>query len=72
LSTSPRRLGIALICLGVVVLIMAVVEHVLRIRVLKKQGLPPDSGSFRPIGSAVVMLVIALVALLSVFLRWQL
>jgi putative membrane protein len=72
LGTSARRLGLVLICLGVVVLIMAIVEHVLRIRALKKQGLPSDSGSYRPIGSAAVMLTIGLVALLSVFLRWQL
>jgi hypothetical protein len=55
-----------------VALMMAVVEHVLRIRRLKEQGLPPDSRSFLPIGSAGVMLVIGLVALVSVFLRWQL
>jgi putative membrane protein len=72
LSTSPRRLGIALICLGVVALMLAVMEHVLRIRRLKDQGLPPDSRSFLPIGSAAVMLVVGLAALMSVFLRWQL
>jgi putative membrane protein len=71
-SDSPRRLGLALICLGVVVLVTALVEHVLRIRSLKGQGLPPDSGSFLPLGSAAVMLAIGVVALVSVFLRWQL
>ncbi len=72
LSAGPRRLGIALIFLGVAVLVTAVVEHVFRVRRLKEQGLPPDSRSFLPIGSAAVMLVIGLVALVSVFLRWQL
>jgi putative membrane protein len=71
-STSPRRLGLALICLGVGVLVTAVVEHVLRIRRLKERGLPADAGSFLPLGSAAVMLVIGLAALISVFLRWQL
>ena len=69
---GPRRLGIALILLGVLVLGTAVIEHVLRIRALKKQGLPTDASSFLPIGSAGAMLAIGLVALVSVFLRWQL
>ncbi len=72
LTTGPRRLGIALICLGVVALMLAAVEHVLRMRRLTQQGLPSDSRSVLPIGSAAVMLVIGLAALLSVFLRWQL
>ena len=72
LSAGPRRLGMALICLGVVALMLAVVEHVLRMRRLTEQGLPADSRSFLPLGSAAVMLVIGLAALLSVFLRWHL
>ena len=72
LSAAPRRLGIALILLGVVVLMAAIAEHVLRIRDLKRQGLPPDASSFLPMGSAGAMLAIGLVALVSVFLRWKL
>jgi putative membrane protein len=72
LTAGPRRLGIALILLGVVVLAAAVVEHMLRIRDLKRQGLPADASSFLPMGSAGAMLAIGLVALVSVFLRWQL
>ena len=71
LAAGPRRLGIALILLGVVVLVAAVIEHSLRIRGLKKQGLPADASSFLPLGSAGAMLAIGLTALLSVFLRWQ-
>ena len=71
-TAGPRRLGIALILLGVVVLVVAAVEHVLRIRGLKRQGLPADASSFLPMGSAAAMLAIGLVALVSVFLRWQL
>ena len=72
LTAGPRRLGIALILLGVVVLAAAVVEHMLRIRDLKRQGLPADASSFLPMGSAGAMLAIGLVALVSVFLRGQL
>jgi putative membrane protein len=71
-AAAPRRLGMALILLGVVVLICAVIEHLWRIRGLKQRGLPPDASSFLPIGSAGAMLAIGLVALVSVFLRWQL
>ncbi|MHC4089182.1 MAG: YidH family protein [Planctomycetota bacterium] len=71
LAAGPRRLGIALILLGVLVLTAAVVEHLLRIRGLKEQGLPADASSFLPLGSAGAMLAIGLVALVSVFLKWQ-
>jgi putative membrane protein len=71
-SGSPRRLGMALILLGVVVLIAGLVEHLFRIRELKRVGLPPDASSFFPLGSAGAMLAIGLAALVSVFLGWQL
>jgi len=71
MAAGPRRLGIALILLGVLVLTAAVIEHLLRIRGLKKQGLPADASSFLPLGSAGAMLAIGLAALVSVFLKWQ-
>ena len=70
-AAAPRRLGLALILLGVAVLVAAVIEHLSRIRGLKQQGLPADASSFLPIGSAGAMIAIGLVALVSVFLRWQ-
>ena len=72
LSENPRRLGIALIFVGILTLILAIFEHVQTIRLLKEKGLPPDSRSFLPIGSAAVLLVIGITALVSVFLGWQL
>ncbi len=69
--TSPSRLGIGLISVGTVVLVLAVVEHLLRIRALRAQGLPGDAGSFLPMGSAVALFAIAIIALVSVFLRWH-
>jgi putative membrane protein len=71
-TSGSRRLGIALILLGVLVLVAAVAEHVLRIRQLKQEGLPRDASSFLPLGSAGAMLAIGLLALISVFLKWQL
>jgi putative membrane protein len=72
LSENPRRLGIALILLGILTLILAIFEHVRTIRRLKEEGLPPDSRSPLPIGSAAALLVIGITALVSVFLGWQL
>ena len=71
-SAGPRRLGISLIGVGILVLVLAVVEHVQRLRKMKEQGLPPDAGSFLPVGSAVAILAIGIVALVSVFLKWNL
>lgn len=72
LVASSRRLGLTLISVGVIALVTAMLQHVARVRSLKKQGLPPDSRSFLPFGSAAVMLVIGLAALVGVFLGWQL
>lgn len=70
-TAAPNRLGIALISVGTLVLLIAMVEHSLRIRALKSQGLPEDAGSFLPMGSAAALLAIAIIALISVFLGWH-
>jgi len=72
ISENPRRLGIALIVVGVLTLIVAIIEHVQRIRRLEEEGLPADSKSFLPLGSAAALLVMGLTALVTVFLGWQL
>lgn len=71
-SAGPRRLGIALICVGILVLLFALAEHVQNIRRLKEQGLPADSASLLPIGSAAAILAIGIAAFASVFLGWHL
>jgi putative membrane protein len=70
-TASPNRLGIALIGVGMLVLVLAMVEHLLRIRTLKSQGLPGDAGSFLPMGSAAALFAIAIIALISLFLGWR-
>lgn len=72
ISPGPGRLGIALICVGLVVLIAGMVEHVLRLRKMKKQGLPGEAVSFLPVGSAVALLVIGLTAFVSIIMNWSL
>ena len=71
MSPGPRRLGLALVCVGIVALVLALVEHIQRIRKIKEQGMPPDAVSFLPIGSALALLAIGVVALFSILLGWS-
>lgn len=71
-SPGPRRMGFTLVCVGIVVLLAAMVEHVLRLRKMKKEGLPADAASFLPFGSAVALLVIGIAALVSIIMNWSL
>ncbi len=68
LSAGPRRMGIALICVGILALVLAMVEHVHRLRILRSQGLPIISQYLLPLGSAVTLLAIGIVALIFVSL----
>jgi putative membrane protein len=70
-TSAPNTLGVALISVGALVLVLAVIEHVLRMRSLKTQGLPEDASTFLPMGSAVALFAIAIVALISVFFGWH-
>lgn len=72
LSSGPRRLGLALVCAGILALLMAIIEHIKRIRSMKKEGLPPNVASFLPIGSALALLVIGIAAFMSILLKWSL
>ena len=72
LLSGPRRLGMALVGLGILVLVLAIVEHVQRIRKMKEQGLPSDAGTIMPICSAVGLLIIGIAALVGIILNWHL
>jgi len=72
LSAGPRRLGLALICFGILALVLAMVEHVHRLRTMQEQGLPRISQYLLPLGSAVALLAIGIVALISVYFNWSL
>lgn len=69
---SPHQLGLALIGVGILALVLAIVEHVQRIRNMKRRGLPADASSVLPIGSAVGLLGIGVAALITVAMRWSL
>jgi len=72
LSAGPRRLGLVLVFVGILALLLAMIDYVYRIRNMKKQGLPPKTSSFLPIGSALALLVIGIAALMSILLKWSL
>jgi putative membrane protein len=72
LSAGPRRLGLVLVFVGILALLLAMIDHVQRIRNMKKQGLPPKTSSFLPIGSALALLAIGIAALMSILLKWSL
>jgi putative membrane protein len=72
LSAGPRRLGLALIFVGILALVLAMVEHVHRLRVLQEQGLPKISRYLLPLGTALGLLAIGVVALISVYFNWSL
>jgi putative membrane protein len=70
-TAAPNTLGVALISVGALILVLAVIEHVLRMRSLKARGLPANASSFLPMGSAAALFAIAIVALISVFFGWH-
>ncbi len=72
LSSGPRRLGIALVSVGIAALLLALLDHVYHIKKMKEEGLPPEASSFLPVGSALALLVIGIAALVSILLNWTL
>ncbi len=71
LAVGPRILGLALVTTGVVAILLGATEHVLRIRTMRKEGLPPNVQFFLPLGSAIAFLLVGLVALVAIYLNWH-
>lgn len=65
-SEGPHQLGFALICIGILVLVPAVVQHVRRLRRAKELGMPTISKFSLPICSATALFVIGIVALIGI------
>jgi putative membrane protein len=63
ISSSPQRLGLALICVGILALSLAMIEHVQRIRRMKNVGLPQDARYLLPLGSGIALLAVGIAAL---------
>lgn len=71
LSVGPKRLGLALICLGVLALVMAMIEHAHRLLKMQEKGLPKISQYLLPLGTAALFVVIGIVASFSVLFDWS-
>ena len=71
-SAGPRRLGLALILLGLVALVLAMVEHLARLRRMRQVGLPSDVRFFLPVGSGLAVLAVGIAALVIVTMNWPL
>jgi BASS family bile acid:Na+ symporter len=69
---SPRRLGLALISVGIVALLFALVGHVKVSRKLQELGLPISSRLSVPIGSGIALLMIGIVVWVSIVSNWPL
>jgi putative membrane protein len=72
LSAGPRRLGLALISLGILALVLGMLEHVHRLWTMRGQGLQRTTQYLLPFGSSAVILAIGILALLSVYFKWSL
>jgi putative membrane protein len=69
---NVRRLSLVFICLGILSLMLAAVEHVSRLRRMKELGLPRISRNSLPMVASVLLLAIGLVTLIGVVLKWSL
>ncbi len=68
-SAGPRLLGLALICIGILVLVLAAIEHVRRIRKMTERGLPAVSHFSLPIAVSVALVAVGIVSLLWIVMN---
>jgi putative membrane protein len=73
-SEGPYLLGLALICLGILSLVPAVIQHAGRLKRAKELGIPmgmPIITRFSiPICATVVLLVIGFTTFIGILLNW--
>ena len=70
LSQGPRRLGFALICIGIVMLLFAAAEHLQRLAKMKQLGLPRVSRISLPVTAAAALFVIGTATLIGIACNW--
>jgi len=66
---EPYKLGLILICVGILVLVPVIVQHVRRFRRAKELGMPTISRFSLPIGVATALFVIGTATLIGIFLK---
>ena len=71
-STGLYRLGFAIICIGLLGLVLAAVGHMKRLKKMKRLGLPKVSLISLPVVATIALLLIGIATLLSIGLNWSL
>ena len=66
-SSGLRRVGLALIAMGIVALVFAMVEHLKRIQIMERLGLPPTARFSLPAGAAIALLLTGIVTLIGIW-----
>ncbi len=61
-----HRLGIAIICLGMLGLVLGAVEHVQRLKKMERRGLPRVSLISLPVAATTALLLIGIAVLISI------
>jgi putative membrane protein len=64
-SVGVRRVGLALIAMGIVALVFAMIEHLKRIQTMERLGLPSTTRLSLPVGAAIVLLLTGIVMLIG-------
>lgn len=70
-SAGLHRLGFVLICLGIIALVPAGIEHLKRIRTMKRLGLPETSRPSLPLATAVALIALGIVTLIGIAGVWS-
>ncbi len=68
---GPRRLGLILICMGILVLVLAAAEHLRRLAKMKQLGLPPVSRFPLPVAATAMLFVIGTATLIGIACNWS-
>jgi putative membrane protein len=71
LPAGLHRLGFALICMGIVALVLASFEHLKRIRTMRRLGLPTPTRFSLPLGTTVAMVSIGIATLINLAGVWS-
>ena len=64
-SVGVRRVGLALIAMGIVALVFAMVEHLKRIQTMERLGLLSTTRLSLPVGAAIILLLTGIVMLIG-------
>lgn len=70
-AEGPRRLGLALFCMGILVLVVAAAEHWQRLSRMKQLGLPTVSRFPLPVAGAAALFVIGATTLIGIAFNWS-